>query len=210
MKKLALAMPALLLCTGFSCISKEAIEGQRLFAGCKNAVDNSATVNNPLGQFVCDSEGSAPRKDNGRTCGTCHLPGHNFALPPAIVSQLPADDPLFFDKLGDTPKDKGLIHVITGGSGMMKAGSGEATLNELRQVPELTSLDEKCDKYGNCDSLGIFGDRTTNLGPFSQGANQNHFSLTLALVPGVDFIPFTKEEEDAIVAYMLSPLVERR
>lgn len=32
---------------------------------------------------------------NGRTCGSCHRPTDNFALSPAFIASLPADDPLF-------------------------------------------------------------------------------------------------------------------
>jgi hypothetical protein len=34
-------------------------------------------------------------RGNGRTCGTCHREESNFAIDPAFIATLPADDPLF-------------------------------------------------------------------------------------------------------------------
>ena len=64
-----------------------------------------------------------------------------------------------------------------------------------------------CDEDGNCDALGLLGDRVRNLCVFSIQAVTNHMAKTVDRVPGEDFQVPTSEECEALVAYMLSDLV---
>ena len=74
-------------------------------------------------------------------------------------------------------------------------------------TPKLVHLQETCDKRGNCDSLGLNGDRVYNLCAFSIQAIANHMSKTVNRVPGKDFRLPTKKECKWLVAYMVSDLV---
>ena len=64
-----------------------------------------------------------------------------------------------------------------------------------------------CDEDGNCDALGLLGDRVRNLCVFSIQAITNHMAKTVNRMPGEDFRVPTSEECEALVAYMLSDLV---
>lgn len=171
-------------------------EGQRIFAGCARAVDDAATLQ--TGFFVCKGERDpAPFAGNGRACGSCHIPGDNFALAPFTVSEIPADDPLFFP-LDENPillRTHALIRVIAPG------------IDEFRTVPKLIHLRKLCDRKGNCDALGNRGDRLQNLDAFTIQAIENHLSKTIARVPGEDFRVPTARELKAITAYQISRLV---
>ena len=60
---------------------------------------------------------------------------------------------------------------------------------------------------GNCDALGLLGDRVRNLCAFSIEAVRNHMSKSTSRIPGQDFRVPTGDECEALVAYMLSDLV---
>ena len=76
--------------------------GQRLFAGCVDAVDDDATLER--GVFVCDGDRDpAPFGGNGRACGDCHVPGDAFAISLERIATLPRDHPLFFPGLDEDP-----------------------------------------------------------------------------------------------------------
>ena len=68
-------------------------------------------------------------------------------------------------------------------------------------------LQTMCDKKGNCDALGLMGDRVRNLCAFSLQAITTHMAKTVNRVPGKDFRVPTKKECEALVAYMVSDLV---
>jgi len=93
-------------------------------------------------------------------------------------------------------RDHALVHVIVPGK-----------IDEFRQSPKLVHLQEQCDKRGNCDSLGLLGDRTTNLCAFSIQAISNHMSKSVKRIAGTDFRVPTNKECKWLVAYMLSDLV---
>lgn len=183
-------------------VDSEQREGQRDFAGCVNAVDDQATLDNfpdkgGDGTFVCDDQGSIEHpfgpNSNRRACGGCHLPGFSFGLPPRAVAGLPNDHPVFDPHLRDQPRNHGLIDVI----------DVEAGIARLGQAPGLTNLDTKCTKYGKCVPLGTFEDRTGDLGEFTRGAVQNH-----SCIPG-KVCEIDQRRVDALVAYMLGPLVQQ-
>ena len=173
-------------------------KGQRLFAGCIKKVDNKATLK--AGFFVCKgARDPEPFGGNGRACGDCHVPGDNFGISKERIAGLRKDNPFFFRGLDEDQKllrNHGLVHVIVPGK-----------IDEFRQTPKLVHLQSLCDKKGRCDSLGLNGDRVTNLCAFSIEAIINHMSKTVKREPGKDFRVPTKKECEELVAYMLSDLV---
>lgn len=179
------------------CATPPERQGQRLFAGCVDEVDDRASLR--AGLFVCKGEkDSAPFGGNGRACGDCHVPGDNFGISLARIDSLPRDHPFFFPGLDEDPRlleNQGLVHVVAGG------------IDDFRRTPKLVHLRRLCDDDGNCDSLGLMGDRVSNLCVFSLQAITNHMSKTVDRVPGRDFRVPTAEECEALVAYMLSDLV---
>jgi hypothetical protein len=180
------------------CATSQERVGQRLFAGCVDRVDDEATLRSGL--FVCRGpRDPAPFGGNGRACGDCHVPGDNFGMSPARILDLPRDHPFFFGGLDENQgllKSQGLIHVIVPGQ-----------IDEFRQTPKLTHLQALCDEDGNCDALGLLGDRVRNLCVFSIQAVENHMAKSVEREPGLDFDVPTQEECAALVAYMLSDLV---
>lgn len=177
--------------------SKLVREGQRLFAGCERAVDDAATLR--TGSFVCKGPKTVePFGGNGRSCGSCHRPGDNFSISPKRIASLPKDDPLFFplDEDAELLRALALIRVIAPGG-----------INEFRATPKLVHLRALCDRYGNCDGLGLRADRVENLDAFTLQAVTNHLAKTTARVPGKDFHVPTAKELKAITAYELSRLV---
>ena len=180
------------------CATSPEREGQRLFAGCLDQVDDKATLESGL--FVCDGDRDPkPFGGNGRACGDCHVPGDNFGVSVERIATLPGDHPFFFRGLDENQKllrEHGLVHVIVPGQ-----------IDEFRQTPKLIHLQNLCDEDGNCDALGLRGDRVRNLCAFSVQAITNHMAKTVNRVPGRDFRVPTKEECAWLVAYMLSDLV---
>ncbi len=125
------------------------------------------------------------------------MPGDNFGLSVERIAELPDDHPLFFPDLDEDQellRTHGLIHVV---------GAG---LDEFRQTPKLVHLQRLC-RHGNCDALGLNGDRVRDLCEFSTQAIENHLSKTPERVAGRDFRRPTAAECAALEAYMLSDLV---
>jgi hypothetical protein len=189
----------LVACTvAIGCATSSVRTGQRLFAGCLHAVDDAATLQRGL--FVCEGDRDPePFGGNGRACGDCHVPGDDFGISVGLIASLPDDHPFFFPGLDEDQellRAHGLVHVVAPGG-----------LDELRQTPKLVHLQTLCDDDGNCDALGLLGDRVRNLCAFSVQAVANHMAKTVARVPGRDFRTPTQDECEALVAYMLSDLV---
>ena len=176
----------------------QARKGQRLFAGCIKKVDDRATLK--TGQFVCKGDRDpAPFGGNGRACGDCHVPGDNFGISQERIARLPADNPFFFPGLDEDQRllrTHGLVRVIVPGE-----------IDEFRQTPKLVHLQETCNKKGDCDALGLRGDRVRDLCDFSVEAIKNHMAKTTNRVAGEDFRVPTRKECKWLVAYMLSDLV---
>ena len=179
------------------CVSQER-KGQRLFAGCLDKVDDEASLK--AGLFVCKGDRDPePFGGNGRSCGDCHVPGDNFGISVKRIATLSADHPFFFPGLDEDQvvlRTLGLVHVIVSGK-----------IDEFRQTPKLVHLQTTCNEKGNCDALGLLGDRVKNLCAFSREAVRNHMAKTINRVPGKDFRAPTKKECEELVAYMLSDLV---
>jgi hypothetical protein len=180
------------------CATSPERKGQRLFAGCIDGVDERASQR--TGLFVCEGDRQAePFGGNGRACGDCHLPRDNFAISVKSIATLPEEHPFFFSGLEEDQRllrSHGLVHVITPDG-----------INEFRQTPKLVHLQTVCDDDGDCDALGLLGDRVRNLCVFSAQAIANHMSKTVNRVPGKDFRLPTAEECEWLIAYMLSDLV---
>jgi len=180
------------------CATSPARKGQRLFAGCLDKVDDEATLESGL--FVCKGDRDPqPFGGNGRACGDCHVPGDNFGMSGARIATLPDDHPFFFSGLDENQRllrADGLVHVIVPGQ-----------IDEFRQTPKLVHLQALCDEDGNCDALGLLGDRVRNLCVFSFQAITNHMAKTVERVPGRDFRAPSREECEWLVAYMVSDLV---
>lgn len=178
--------------------ASQAEKGQRLFAGCLKKVDNKATLK--AGRFVCKGDRDPePFGGNGRACGDCHVPGDNFGISLERIATLPNDNPFFFSDLDEDQRllrTHGLVHVIVPGR-----------IGEFRQTPKLVHLQAICDKKGNCDALGLQGDRVRNLCSFTNEAIRNHMAKTVNRVPGEDFRLPTKKECKWLSAYMVSDLV---
>jgi hypothetical protein len=190
---LALVGPVLLA----SCATSPERRGQRLFAGCLDKVDDRATLE--AGLFVCEGDRDpAPFGGNGRACGDCHFPGDNFGMALERIPTLPDDHPFFFAGLDEDQRllRSGFVHVIVPGQ-----------IDEFRRTPKLVHLQAMCEEDGNCDSLGLLGDRVRNLCVFSAQAIANHMAKTVNRVPGRDFRLPTREECEWLVAYMVSDLV---
>jgi hypothetical protein len=181
-----------------SCATPPERLGQRLFAGCLDEVDDQASLKKGL--FVCRGEREPePFDGNGRACGDCHVPGDSFGISVQRIASLPADHPFFFPGLDEDSqllRSRGLVHVITPDG-----------IDDFRRTPKLVHLQRSCDDEGNCDALGLLGDRVRNLCVFSSQAIANHMAKSVDRVPGRDFRLPTAEECEWLVAYMLSDLV---
>jgi len=195
-----IAVASLLAVAGLlsSCATSPERKGQQLFSGCPDGVDDEATQR--AGLFVCRGDRDpAPFGGNGRACGDCHVPGDRFGISIRRIAILPPNHPFFFRGLDEDQRllrTYGLVHVIAPGG-----------IDEFRQTPKLVHLRRVCDEDGNCRSLGLLGDRVGNLCAFSIQAVANHMAKTTQRVPGRDFRTPTREECEALVAYMLSDLV---
>ena len=190
--------PFLLTALFLSCATPPERLGQRLFAGCLDEVDERASLE--TGLFVCrGDQDPEPFGGNGRACGDCHVPGDNFGISVRRIADLPADHPFFFPGLDEDQgllRQHGLVHVVTPDG-----------IDEFRPTPKLVHLQRSCDNDGNCDALGLLGDRVRNLCVFSAQAITNHMARSVQREPGLDFRLPTAEECEWLVAYMLSDLV---
>ena len=174
------------------CVKDEVKAGRDLFHG--GVVDVKASQAAGVIVITPGTEFN-PFKGNGRSCGSCHRAQDEFGMSKATRDGLPARDRFFYMGLDEDQallKDHGLVHVI---------GDG---LDEFRQTPALNELCTLCDKYGNCESLGLNSDRATNLTAFTLGAVINHHARSPARQPGVDFVLPSSNQVRDLVDYMLS------
>jgi cytochrome c peroxidase len=157
---------------------------------------------------------------NGRTCGTCHRLENNLTIDPAFVARLPADDPLFV--VPDGLEDPALLQQAIIRENIDGFDEPRVKFVE-RSVPHTlamsTSIGEVATGLGmnNAPTTGIDGpppDQRTGwsgdgapgrgtLNEFAFGAIVQHFTRTLARVPGSDFRLPTQAELDALEAFQL-------
>ncbi len=147
---------------------------------------------------------------NSRTCGTCHRAEENFALSPAFIATLPADDPLFVAETNPELAEGFENPVLMRAFGLIlenQDGFDDLANNfNMRGVPHTlalrTSIDSAQGPRTGWSGDGAPGDRS--LRSFATGAVIQHFTKTLARVPGVDFRLPNDEELDALEAFQLS------
>jgi hypothetical protein len=162
---------------------------------------------------------------NGRTCESCHPVAHNFTLDEDFIAKLPPSDPLFVAEtnpaLGGLEKPDlmrrfGLITV--------NADGFEDPTHKfvMRSVPHVFSMATTITPPPSNDGgkhaidhtslppnhrTGWSGDGAPGKGElrdFTDGAVTQHFTRSLARVPGVDFVLPTDAERDAITTFMMN------
>ena len=147
---------------------------------------------------------------NGRTCGTCHRAEENFALSPAFIATLPADDPLFVAETNPELAEGFENPVLMREFALIlenQDGFDDLANNfNMRGVPHTlalrTSIDSAQGPRTGWSGDGAPGDGS--LRSFATGAVIQHFPKTLARVPGIDFRLPSDEELDALEAFQLS------
>jgi mono/diheme cytochrome c family protein len=147
---------------------------------------------------------------NGRTCGTCHPAENNFTIDPAFVATLPPEDPLFVaervPELSENFENSRLLREL---ALVLENQDGFDDLEDrfvLRGVPHTLALRTSVASSGG-PRTGWSGDGAPgdgSLRSFATGAVIQHFTKTLARVPGVDFRLPNDEELDALEAFQLS------
>jgi mono/diheme cytochrome c family protein len=147
---------------------------------------------------------------NGRTCGTCHPAENNFTLDPAFVATLPPEDPLFVaervPELAENFENPRLLRELALILENQDGFDDLANRFVLRGVPHTLALRTSVASIGG-PRTGWSGDGAPgdgSLRSFATGAVIQHFTKTLARVPGVDFRLPTDQELDALEAFQLS------
>lgn len=147
---------------------------------------------------------------NGRTCGTCHRPEDNFGLSPAFIVRLPADDALFVaERNVDLARNFENPRLMRSFALILENQDGFDDLDNnfnMRGIPHTlamrTSVASAVGPRTGWGGDGAPGDGS--LHSFAVGAVVQHFTKTLARVPGKDFRLPTEEELDALEAFQLS------
>ncbi len=147
---------------------------------------------------------------NGRTCGTCHRAEDNFAISPALIATLDADDPLFVAEsntaLANNFENPALMRAF---AMILENQDGFDDLENnfnMRGVPHTLALRASIDSREG-PRTGWSGDGAPgdgSLRSFAVGAVIQHFPKTLNRVAGIDFRLPTDEELDALEAFQLS------
>lgn len=168
---------------------------------------------------------------NGRTCGTCHPAENNFTLNPAFIATLPPNDPLFVAEFMDSlnsEKNGGFIFeipslmrskalIVENVDGFDDLKNKFVMRTTLQSLSMGVSLQPAPDLFGfgsldgthasKIQRTGWGGDGSPGDGSlrnFIIGAITQHYPLTLARVPGEDFILPTNYQLDALEAFQLS------
>jgi len=170
---------------------------------------------------------------NGRSCGTCHPAENNFTIDPAFIATLPQRDPLFvaeFDDNLNSASNGGfrfenpelmrrfglILENVDGFADLKNKFVMRGTPHTLAQAlsiepapanPFVPGSTSPFDGTTGTHRTGWSGDGApgqASLREFAIGAVTQHFTRTLARVPGVDFRLPTDSELDAIEAFMLS------
>jgi hypothetical protein len=146
---------------------------------------------------------------NGRTCTTCHRVDNNLTIDPAFIATLPANDPLFVAEFNTNLTDlerPPQMHQF----GLILENVDSFSTFVLRSVPHTLSLSTSVTRPPGsqnppADRTGWGGDGAPNAGAlrdFMTGAIRQHYTKTLARVPGVDFVFATAAELDQIDRFM--------
>jgi hypothetical protein len=156
---------------------------------------------------------------NGRTCGTCHRAENNLTIDTAFIATLPPSDPLFVAEIvpelaaledSNLLRNFGLIRENLDGfeaaetkfvqRSVQHTLAMSATLG-LGTLPTVPNDGPPPDQRTGWSGDGAPGRGTLN--EFAFGAVIQHFPLSLARVPGVDFRIPTQDELDALEAFQL-------
>lgn len=197
-------VPLALLLLGFSSFAY----GQRFFP-------NSEAALVERGRLIFFNE---TFNGNGRTCGTCHRAENNMTIDPTFIATLPNNDPLFVAEFKPALKENFENPRLMREFGLIvenQDGFNELATNfNMRGVPHVlaqrTSVESDLgprtgwagDGAPNDDSGSPPSDGS--LRAFATGAVRQHFTKTLARIPGSDFRFPTEHELDALEAFQLS------
>jgi cytochrome c peroxidase len=156
---------------------------------------------------------------NGRTCGTCHPADNNLTIDAAFIATLPASDPLFVAEIvpelaeledSNLLRTFGLIRENLDGFEAPETKFVQRTVQHtlamsatlgLGTLPTVPNDGPPPDQRTGWSGDGAPGRGTLN--EFAFGAVIQHFPLSLARVPGVDFRIPTQAELDALEAFQL-------
>jgi hypothetical protein len=165
-------------------------------SGDPRVITGIVTVDTCVGAnlFFRDSFGG-----NGRTCATCHRIDNNLTIDPKFISTLPPTDPLFVAEFNSDLKDLEKPRVMHRFGLILENVDGfepdPTTHFVLRSVPHTLSLATSVTRPPGsanppADRTGWSGDGAPDAGAlrdFMTGAIRQHYTLTLARVPGRDF-----------------------
>lgn len=173
MKRLLLLLLIAPFLLGYTCPSRDVVEGQRIFHSCKMVINSecvAGTEFKPFGEQSIDV-----------SCEDCHQQPHNYGGSVVGFRALPVDHPLFTSGQED-PK---LLHDF----GLVSCGP-----DCFRMVPSLIHLRDTCDKTGHCENpMGLLGNLTHDLCKFARGAVELHMKGTEP----------TDKQCDQLIAFML-------
>jgi hypothetical protein len=156
----------------------------------------------------------APFGGNGRTCTTCHRIDNNLTIDPKFIATLPPTDPLFVAEFDPDLKDLEKPAMMRRFGLILENVDGflpdPRTHFVLRSVPHTLSLSTSVTRPPGSpnppfDRTGWSGDGAPNPGAlrdFMTGAIRQHYTKTLARVPGTDFRFASDTELDHIDHFM--------
>lgn len=150
---------------------------------------------------------------NGRSCGSCHPAANNYTIDPAFIATLPEDDPLFVAEQGVGLEELERPQLMRNFGLILENVDGLEEPAEkfvMRSVPHCFSLGTSVTapavpNDGTTlppdERTGWSGDGAPNAGAlrdFQTGAIIQHYTKSLARVPGTDFVLATGDELDVI------------
>lgn len=143
---------------------------------------------------------------NGRVCGTCHLAESNLTIEQGDIDALPPTALLFATGV------PGLEHPSLVRQGLILENvDGFERDPAFRSVPHTlalaTSIISNKDQAAGTHAVGWSSDGAPapgTLRDFATGAVTQHFTRSLARVPGVDFRLPTGDELDAMLAFQMA------
>lgn len=177
---------------------------------------NDVESNDPIVQRGSEIFFNETFDGNGRTCGTCHRREANMTITPAFIATLPESDALFvpetnpaLTQLEDMTllRTRGLVRENVDG---FSAPPVQRFTNHLFALGTSLNMTDQADRgYPASPPMHAVGRSAdgapgrSTLHEFLTGAIMQHFTLTLARVPGADFRLPTQAEADAVEAFQL-------
>lgn len=151
---------------------------------------------------------------NGRTCATCHRVERNFAIDPAFIATLPANDFLFVAEFNSALRNlERPAQMRAHGLILENVDGTQPDPNirfVLRSVPHNLSMGVSVTTPPGQptppnERTGWSGDGAPGQGrlaDFTNGAIGQHFTRRLNRVPGVDFRVATEDEGQRVALFM--------